>query len=60
MKHIGMDVHSTTTDITVLNSHGRKILYRKIPTRQEDLLELIESIPGKKQVVVEESTLTDR
>ena len=59
MKHIGMDVHSTTTDITVLNSHGRKILYRKIPTRQEDLLELIESIPGKKQVVVEESTLSD-
>jgi transposase len=59
MKHIGMDVHSTTTDITVLNSNGKKIFHQKIPTRREELVASIKKIPGKKQVVVEESSLSD-
>ena len=48
MKHIGMDVPSTTIDITVLNSNGKKILHQKIPTRREELAASIRSIPGKK------------
>ncbi len=59
MKHIGMDVHSTTTVATVLNDRGRKILRRQIPTREFDLIDLIQSIPGPKRVALEESQMAD-
>ncbi len=59
MKHIGMDVHSTTTSVTVLNDRGRKILQREIPTREFDFIDFFRSIQGPKQVVLEESQMAD-
>ncbi len=59
MKHIGLDVHSTTTLADVLNDRGRKILRRRIPTREIDLIDFIRSIPGPKRVALEESQMSD-
>ncbi len=59
MKHIGMDVHSTTTSITVLNNRGRKILQRDIATREFEFIDFFKSIEGPKQVVLEESQMAD-
>lgn len=59
MKHIGMDVHSTTTHITVLNDRGRKILQRQISTREIDLLDFLRDIPGPKRAALEESQMAD-
>jgi transposase len=59
MKHIGMDVHSTTTVITVLNDRGRKILKRQIPTREYDLIDFLKSIPDPKRAALEESQMAD-
>ncbi len=59
MKHIGLDTHSTTTLATVLNERGRKILRRQIPTRELDLIDFMQSIPGPKRVALEESQMAD-
>lgn len=59
MKHIGLDVHSTTTHATVLNNRGRKILQRQIPTRECELIDFIKSIPDPKRVALEESQVSD-
>ena len=59
MKHIGLDVHSTTTHISIFSDRGRKIKNAVIPTRKADLVEFITSIPGPKQVALEESQLAD-
>lgn len=59
MKHIGLDVHSTTTVVNVLNDRGRSILRRQIPTREADLVDLLQSIPGPKRVALEESQMAD-
>jgi hypothetical protein len=44
MKHIGMDVHSATTDITVLNSLGEKILHWQVATHQTELVGIFQAI----------------
>ena len=54
MKHIGMDVHSATSDATVLNDRGRMILRRQILTREYDLIDFMLSIPGPKRVALED------
>ena len=59
MKHIGMDVHSTTTVATVLSDRGRKLLRRQIPTREFDLIDFMRNIPGPKRVALEESQMAD-
>lgn len=59
MKHIGLDVHSTTTVVNVLNDRGRSILRRKVATREADLVDLMQSIPGPKRVALEESQMAD-
>ncbi len=59
MKHIGLDVHSTTTHATVLNNRGRKIMQRQIPTRECELVDFIKSIPSPKRVALEESQVSD-
>lgn len=59
MKHIGMDFHSTTSFITVLNDQGRKILQRQIPSKEWDLIDFIKSIPGPKRIALEESQAAD-
>jgi len=59
MKHIGMDVHSTTTDACVRNSKGVIVLQRRIRTTPTELVDFIESIQGEKRVVVEEDQMAD-
>jgi len=59
MKHIGLDVHSTTTDACIRNDKGVIILRRRIATKAEDLERLMRSIKGAKRVVLEEDQMAD-
>ena len=59
MKHIGMDVHSTTTQICVISDRGREIRRAGVFTREGDLVAFLDSIPGPKQVALEESQMAD-
>ncbi len=59
MKHIGMDVHSTTTDACVRNGRGTIVLQRRIRTTQNELIDFVTSIQGQKRVVVEEDQMAD-
>lgn len=59
MKHIGLDVHSSTTHISVLNDRGREVEYKKIRTREVDLVAFMRSVAGTKQVALEESQMAD-
>lgn len=59
MKHIGMDLHSATTDVCVRNGKGEIILCRQIATTKAELEKLILSIKGPKRVAVEESQMAD-
>jgi transposase len=59
MKHIGMDVHSTTTDACVRNGQGVIVLRKRIPTTKQELVKLVQSISGHKRVVLEEDQMAD-
>ena len=59
MKHIGFDIDSTTTHISVLDDRGREVRHTSIPTRQSDLIGFMRSIAGEKQVALEESQMAD-
>ena len=59
MKHIGMDVHSTTTDACVRNGSGVIVLQRRIRTTHNELIDFVTSIKGQKRVVVEEDQMAD-
>lgn len=59
MKHIGMDLHSTTTDACVRNGTGKIVLRRHFPTTKSELQKFILSISGPKRVAVEESQMAD-
>jgi transposase len=59
MKHIGLDVHSTTTDICVRNGRGVPVLRDRVNTTPKELLNFITGIKGPKRVVVEEDQMAD-
>lgn len=59
MKHIGLDIDSTTTHINVFSDRGREIKRAAVPTREADLVAFMLSIPGPKQVALEESQMAD-
>ncbi len=59
MKHIGMDLHSTTTDACVRNGKGVIVLQRRIRTTQNELIDFVAGIKGQKRVVVEEDQMAD-
>ncbi len=59
MKHIGFDIDSTTTHISVFSERGREILHTKIPTREADLVAFMLSVAGPKRVALEESQMAD-
>ncbi len=59
MKHIGMDIDSTTTHVSVFSHHGREILHTKVATREPDLVAFMTSISGPAQVALEESQMAD-
>ena len=59
MKHIGMDVDSANVHISVFSNRGREIKRTHVPTREADLVAFVRSIPGPKQVALEESQMAD-
>lgn len=59
MKHIGMDVHSTIIHISVFSDRGREIRHTHVPNREADLVAFVLSIPGPKQVALEECQMAD-
>ena len=59
MKHIGMDVHSTTTQISVISDRGREIKRSSVLTQEADLVAFLDGVPGPKQVALEESQMAD-
>jgi transposase len=59
MKHIGMDLHSTTTDACVRNGKGKIVLRRQISTTKAELEKFVLGIQGPKRVAVEESQMAD-
>ncbi len=59
MKHIGLDVHSTTTDACIRNGRGVIVLQRRIQTTRNELIDFISSIKGQKRIVVEEDQMAD-
>ncbi len=59
MKHIGMDLHSTTTEVCVRNGRGKIVLCRQIATTKSELEKLILGIAGPKRVALEESQLAE-
>ena len=59
MKHIGMDVHSTTTDVCVRNAKGVIVQRSRIKTKAKELQELVVGIRGHKRVVLEEDQMAD-
>jgi transposase len=59
MNHIGMDLHSTTTDACMRNGKGEIILRRQIETTPIALEKFILSIPGSKRVAIEECQMAD-
>ena len=59
MKHIGMDIDSATTHISVFSDGGRETIRTKVPTREADLVAFLRSIPGPKRVALEESQMAD-
>lgn len=59
MKHIGMDIDSTNIHISVFSDRGREIKHTHVPTREADLVAFVSSIPGPKQVALEESQMAD-
>ncbi|MGA2263345.1 MAG: hypothetical protein ABSH28_18160 [Acidobacteriota bacterium] len=59
MKHIGMDIDSTNTHISVFSDRGREIKRTHVATREADLVAFLLSIPGPKQVALEESQMAD-
>ena len=59
MKHIGLDIDSTTIHISVFSDRGREMKHTKIPNREPELVAFLMSIPGPKQVALEESQMAD-
>jgi transposase len=59
MKHIGMDVHSTTTDICVRNEKGIIVQRCRITTQASELEKFILSLKGQKRIVLEEDQMAD-
>lgn len=59
MKHIGFDVDCSTIHISVFNDRGREVRHTQIANRESELVGFMLSIPGAKQVALEESQMAD-
>jgi transposase len=58
MNRIGLDVHSASFTLAVVNEAGKVTKCLNRPTSAENLIALVGAIPGPKELVVEESTIT--
>ena len=55
-KYMGMDVHSATTVIVVLDAEGKVILETIVATEAATIIRLIQSLSGRLHVTLEETT----
>lgn len=58
-RYVGLDVHRDTISVAVLDSRGKLIFERVIPTSAAAVLELLELLRGKLHVAREEGTSAD-
>ncbi len=57
MNTIGLDAHSASFTVAILNRHGKLSLCLRRPTSEEKLIEIVSTVKGPKRPVVEESHL---
>lgn len=57
MRTIAIDAHSTTCELALLSKKGKLVMRREIRTNAKDLIDAVSSIPGKKELVIEETEL---
>jgi|TARA_Y100000294_G_C8536869_1_gene329448 transposase len=57
MKHLALDAHTRTSELSVRDARGRLIDCRQVPTEAHALIESIGHVAGRKTLVVEESNL---
>ena len=57
MKHLALDAHARTSELSVRDARGRLIDCRQVPTEAHALIESIGHVAGRKTLVVEESNL---
>ena len=57
MNDIGLDVHSATFTVAVLNDKGKVVRCRRRPTSERNLIEELCAVVAPRRLVVEESTL---
>ena len=55
-KYIGLDVHSTSCTMAVVNDAGRKLQHHIVETSEQALIDCLRSIPGPRRLCLEEGT----
>ena len=55
-KYIGLDAHSTSCTLAVLNPAGRKLHHYIVETNEQALVQCLRSIPGPRYLCFEEGT----
>jgi hypothetical protein len=55
-KYIGMDVHTETISIAVLNSAGKLVMESVIETKSLTMIQFMQGLRGDLQVTLEEGT----
>ena len=55
-KYIGMDVHTETISIAVLNSAGKMVMESVIETKALTVIQFVQGLRGDLQVTLEEGT----
>lgn len=55
---IGLDAHSTTSTFAVLDNEGQCHLRKTVNTSEQNLLAVIDQIPGERHLTFEESTIS--
>lgn len=57
MKYIGLDAHSATCSMAVLNEEGKVTTHMKRPTAADTLIQALSRVNGPKHLAVEESSV---
>ena len=58
MKYIGMDAHSKNSFFVILSQKGQALSREKVPTQESEILRVVRSVPGSKQLVFEEGVMS--
>jgi predicted NBD/HSP70 family sugar kinase len=54
---IGLDIHSKSSNLAVINEEGNCVLHREVPTTEKSLESVLEQINGKRHLVFKECHL---